>query len=50
MELRRNPRHRDDAGVRLETVVHPLRSPWWMLLFALALSGEWVLRRHAGLR
>jgi hypothetical protein len=31
-------------------VIHPLRSPWWMLLFALALSGEWILRRRAGLR
>jgi hypothetical protein len=31
-------------------VIHPLRSPWWMVPFALALCGEWALRRHRGLR
>jgi hypothetical protein len=29
---------------------HPMRSGWWMLPFALALSGEWWLRRRHGLR
>jgi hypothetical protein len=29
---------------------HPLRSPWWILPFALCLSGEWWLRRRDGLR
>lgn len=28
---------------------HPMRSPWWMLPFALALAGEWWLRRRRGL-
>jgi hypothetical protein len=27
---------------------HPMRSPWWMLPFALALGGEWWLRRRVG--
>lgn len=27
---------------------HPMRSPWWMLPFALALGGDWWLRRRAG--
>jgi hypothetical protein len=27
---------------------HPMRSPWWMLPFALAVGGEWWLRRRAG--
>jgi hypothetical protein len=29
--------------------VHPLRSPWWALPFALCLGGEWWLRRQSGL-
>ena len=28
---------------------HPMRSAWWILPFALALSGEWWLRRKRGL-
>lgn len=28
---------------------HPLRSAWWLLPFALALSAEWWLRRRRGL-
>jgi hypothetical protein len=28
--------------------VHPMRSPWWMLPFALALTGEWGWRRLKG--
>jgi hypothetical protein len=28
---------------------HPMRSPWWILPFALALGGEWWLRRRRGL-
>lgn len=28
---------------------HPMRSPWWILPFALALAGEWWLRRRRGL-
>lgn len=28
---------------------HPMRSPWWMLPFTLALAGEWWLRRRQGL-
>ncbi|CAN5692358.1 hypothetical protein BH18ACI5_BH18ACI5_23740 [soil metagenome] len=30
--------------------IHPLRSGWWMLPFALLLSSEWALRRRQGLR
>lgn len=33
---------------RLETW-HPMRSAWWIVPFALALSGEWWLRRRRGL-
>jgi hypothetical protein len=33
-----------------KTVIHPLRSPWWMLFLVVVLSGEWILRRRAGLR
>jgi hypothetical protein len=32
------------------TMIHPWRSPWWMGPFALALCGEWVLRRRRGQR
>ncbi len=28
---------------------HPMRSPWWIVPFALALAGEWWLRRRRGL-
>jgi hypothetical protein len=28
---------------------HPMRSMWWLLPFALALSSEWWLRRRRGL-
>jgi hypothetical protein len=28
--------------------VHPMRSPWWMVPFALALTGEWGWRRLKG--
>ena len=28
---------------------HPMRSPWWILPFALALSAEWWQRRRRGL-
>jgi hypothetical protein len=28
---------------------HPMRSPWWLLPFALALSVDWWLRRRRGL-
>lgn len=28
---------------------HPMRSPWWILPFALALSAEWWIRRRRGL-
>ena len=27
---------------------YPMRSPWWLLPFALALSGEWWMRRRRG--
>jgi hypothetical protein len=29
---------------------HPMRSAWWMAVFAAALCGEWTLRRRSGLR
>jgi len=29
---------------------HPMRSAWWIVLFAGALSGEWWLRRRRGVR
>jgi hypothetical protein len=28
---------------------HPMRSPWWIVPFALLLGGEWWLRRRSGL-
>jgi hypothetical protein len=28
---------------------HPMRSAWWIIPFALALAGEWWLRRRRGL-
>jgi hypothetical protein len=30
--------------------VHPTRSPWFVGVFAVLLSGEWMLRRRSGLR
>ena len=30
--------------------VHPMRSAWWMTVFAAALCVEWTLRRRSGLR
>jgi len=30
-------------------VVHPMRSAWWIVPFALALSAEWLTRRRRGL-
>lgn len=41
----------DDAlqPVPRVTEWHPMRSPWWILPFALALSGEWMIRRRRGL-
>ena len=27
---------------------HPMRAPWWLLPFAMALSGEWWMRRRRG--
>ena len=36
------------AQPRLETW-NPMRSAWWIIPFALALSGEWWLRRRRGL-
>jgi hypothetical protein len=30
--------------------VHPMRSAWWMAVFAAALCAEWTLRRRSGLR
>jgi hypothetical protein len=38
-----------DASSRAERW-HPMRSPWWILPFALALSAEWWLRRRSGQR
>jgi hypothetical protein len=35
------------AAPRLETW-NPMRSAWWIVPFALALSGEWWLRRRRG--
>jgi hypothetical protein len=32
-----------------ETSWHPMREPWWILVFALALGAEWYLRRRSGL-
>ena len=37
---------REDRPVR----ERPMRSAWWMVVFAAALAGEWTLRRRRGLR
>jgi hypothetical protein len=42
--LRALPRRQAAAAV------HPMRSGWWVLPFAAALTGEWALRRRRGLR
>jgi hypothetical protein len=38
------------APPRTTLVRHPMRSTWWILPFAVCLSGEWWLRRRRGLR
>jgi hypothetical protein len=39
------------APARRESIpVHPLRSPLWIVPFAICLGGEWWLRRRRGLR
>ena len=35
---------------RVTSVVHPMRSVWWIVPFAACLSAEWWLRRRRGLR
>ena len=40
----------DPARASARSPYHPLRSPWWILPFAVCLSGEWWLRRRDGLR
>jgi hypothetical protein len=35
---------------RMLTTLHPMRSGWWALPFALALCAEWALRRRSGRR
>jgi hypothetical protein len=35
---------------RTRQIRHPMRSVWWMLPFAVCLSGEWWIRRRRGLR
>jgi len=51
--------HLDQLGDALTSVIkparrleswHPMRSAWWILPFALALSADWLLRRRASLR
>jgi hypothetical protein len=37
---------REDRPVR----ERPMRSAWWMLVFAASVAGEWALRRRRGLR
>ena len=34
----------------VQTVIHPMRSIWWIVPFVAALSGEWWTRRRRGLR
>jgi len=36
-------------STRQREVWHPMRSPWWILPFALLLGGEWLWRRRRGL-
>jgi hypothetical protein len=37
-------------AARVEQVTHPMRSPWWILLFAGLLCAEWAQRRRSGLQ
>jgi hypothetical protein len=37
-------------AVTVEQVIRPMRSPWWIVPFALLLSAEWALRRRSGLK
>ncbi|HUF49493.1 MAG TPA: hypothetical protein VMN60_01585 [Longimicrobiales bacterium] len=37
-------------AVRRASIWHPMRSAWWIVPFALALGGEWYIRRRRGLR
>jgi hypothetical protein len=41
---------RSVGGKEIADAVHPMRSAWWSLPFALALCGEWALRRRRGER
>ena len=44
-------RHLSDiARPARREAVHPMRSAWWMAVFAAALCAEWTLRRRSGLR
>ena len=44
-------RHLSDIARRARREdVHPMRSAWWMAVFAAALCAEWTLRRRSGLR
>jgi len=44
-------RHLSDTARRTRReAVHPMRSAWWMAVFAAALGAEWTLRRRSGLR
>jgi hypothetical protein len=42
--------HLDAARQRENVTFGPMRSPWWLVPFALALGLEWGLRRRSGLR
>lgn len=37
-------------AARAEQKTYPMRSPWWLLPFAGALTAEWALRRRSGRR
>jgi hypothetical protein len=41
---------RSIGPLRVPIVRYPMRSAWWMLPFAVCLSGEWWMRRRRGLR
>lgn len=34
----------------VRVITHPMRSPWWSLLFTSVLGAEWTWRRRRGLR
>ena len=38
-----------EAGEQ-QTEVRPMRSPWWIVPFAVFLGVEWAIRRRAGLK